>query len=259
MVWLIAAACWAVVSFAYPGLPALGAPTAQVGGQPAGQAAPAVPALAVTGRGEVSARPDRATIRLGTSAQRKQAAEAQAEVNRVMQEALKQIKGLGVAEENITTAGLSLYPVYSNQYPRPGQQEPEEPRVIGYRASNTIQVQLENLDMVGQVIDAGISAGANQLEGLTFELKNDTRLRLEALRIASREARAKAGAIAEAMEVRLDSVLEIVEGGVNVIPPPMPMMRGVAMAQAEAATPISPGRVDVEATVTIRYRIAPRQ
>lgn len=215
-----------------------------------------VPTLTVMGQAESSARPDEAVVRLGTVAQAEHASAAQEQVNEVMTRAIEAMRELGVREESITTVGLSLHPVYSQQPPRPMQDQPIEPRIIAYRASNTIQVRLSDLGKIGEVIDAGVSSGANNVEGITFGLKDDTAARNAALRDAAQQAKAKADAIADAMNLKIDGVLEISEGGVQVMPKYYEMARGaVAM---DAATPIQPGQVQVNATVTVTYRISPR-
>lgn len=212
------------------------------------------PTLTVTGRAEVSADPDLAVVRLGATAQAEQAAAAQRQVNEIVQRALAAIRQQGVGEKQVTTVGLSLSPVYSDPgLVQPGQGR-QEPRVVGYRASNVIRVELTDVNAVGPVIDAGVKAGANEIQGVSFELRDDRKPRAEALRRAAASARAKAEALAEAAGVRLDSVYEVVEGGANVIGPPVPHYRTMALA-AEVASPVEPGQVRVEAGVTIRYRI----
>lgn len=212
------------------------------------------PVLVVTGDGEVSARPDRAVVSLGVTAQAEQAQAAQEQVNATMQKILDAIHQQGVAREMIQTAGLSLHPVYSQPPydPRTGQQR-EEPRITGYRASNTVRVILDDLTKIGPVIDAGTTAGANQIQGVSFELKDDTQARSEALVQASERAREKATVLARAMGVSLDSIQEVAEGGVNVIPPQP--YAGVRMAAMEASTPVEPGQMRVHASVTLTYRI----
>ena len=210
------------------------------------------PTLTVTGHGEVSAPPGRATVRLGAVAQAQQAADAQSQVNQVMDRALERLKALNVPPEHITTVGLLLTPVYSGR--KPGMaEEPSEPRIVGYRANHTIKVEVDDPKKIGEVIDAGVAAGANQLEGISFELKDDTKQVEQALRMAAGEARAKAEAIADAMHIRIVSVEDVLEGGVNIVPPSVSLARTYA---AEAATPVQPGQVEVRASVTVRYRIA---
>ena len=109
---------------------------------------------------------------------------------------------------------------------------------------------VDDLTKVGDVIDEGVKAGANQVEELSFQLKDDTAARREALTGASKQARAKADAIAQAMGLRIDGVLEVGEGGVQVMRPRMDLARAGVAAMEAAGTPVQPGQVDVRATVT---------
>jgi uncharacterized protein YggE len=210
------------------------------------------PTIVVTGSGDVSAAPDRAAVNLGAVAEAKQAIEAQKQLNQIMQRVVKDIKALGIADEKIHTDRLSLYPVYSNPG-RKTDQEAEAPRIVGYRATNTVRVQVEDLDRVGSVIDAGITAGANQLANLSFELRDDGKYRQEALKLATQEARFKAAAIAAAMDLQLGEVVEIREEGARM---PYPTERKYA-APASAGTPIQPGQIEVSAGVSIRFKLNP--
>jgi len=213
-------------------------------------AGPGVPAIAVSGNAEVAAAPDRANLSLGAVVESKQAQDAQKQIAQIMQRVIKDIKAQGVPNEKIRTAGFSLNPVYSHPAPRAGQ-EPEAPRIIGYRAANTVRVQVDDLERVGGVIDAGIAAGANQLNGLTFDLRDDLKHREQALQLAVREARSKAEAIAAALNLQLGEVLEIREESG---PTAYPAERRLA-APSAAGTPIQPGQVQVSAGVQVRFRL----
>ena len=154
---------------------------------------------------------------------------------------------------------MNLWPIYAG--PRPGQprrQEGEdEQRLVGYRASNVLEIRVKDLSKIGPVIDAAIQAGANRLESVNFMLKDDLDARNTALESAAKKARSKAEALAEAMGVTIEGVEEIVEGGVRLYPPqPMGRMRGMAMAaEAMSDTPVQPGQVRVQASVTVTYRV----
>lgn len=219
---------------------------------PGGRPDERFPSITVLGQGEAEARPDRAVVRLGAVAQAAEAAAAQQQVNQTVRKAIDQIKALGIPAERIQTSGISLHPVYSQVQPRPGQEGAFEPKITGYQASNTVRVQVDDLSKIGGVIDAGVGAGANQVQGVSFELQDDTAQKRAALTVAARRARAKAEAIADAMNVRLGQVVEVLEGGGGPVYPMMDMGR-VAMS-AEGA-PVEPGQVRVEATLTVRYRI----
>ena len=210
------------------------------------------PTLSVVGNGKVAAKPDHATVRLGAQINRKTATEAQAAVNEIMNKALAEIKALGIPEKAIRTSSLNLYPIHDQQ--RPSRNSDDQPGIIGYSASNTVQVSLDNLDLIGKVIDAGMKTGVNRLEGVSFELRNDTEQRRSALVLAINEARAKASAMAPALEVTLGPISEVIEGGVS-IEPPRPFGAQRTFMAAEMATPVQPGEVQVEASVTLRYEI----
>ena len=213
-------------------------------------AGPAVPAIIVTGTAEVAAAPDRALVSLGAVVENKQAQEAQKQIAQIMQRVIKDIKAQGIPEEKVRTVGLSLNPVYSHPAPRAGQ-EPEAPRIVAYRAANTVRVQVDDLERVGGVIDAGIAAGANQLSSLAFDLRDDLKYRQQALQLAAQEARAKAEAIASSLSLQLGEVLEIREEGA---PAAYPVERRMA-APSAAGTPIQPGQVQVSAGVNLRLRL----
>lgn len=208
------------------------------------------PAVTVTGNADVAAAPDRARLSLGAVVETRQAADAQKQLSQTIQRVLGEIKALGVPEEKIRTTGLTLIPVYSQPKPRTDP-EPEAPRIVGYRATNSLTIQMDDLGRVGAVIDAGIAAGANQLSGLSFELKNDLPPRQQALRLAAQEARVKAETIAAALNLQLGEVLEVREDGAQTS---YPVERRFA-APASAGTPIQPGQVQVSAAVTIRFRL----
>jgi len=148
---------------------------------------------------------------------------------------------------------LVLSPVYAPRSP----DSRDAPRIVAYNATNTVSVRLENLSLVGPVIDAGLKAGANQLEGVQFGLRNDLPSRQQALKQAVDDARSKAMTMADALRVNLAEVLEASEGGVSIIADRVEPLTARTMAVA-AETPVSPGQIQVNATVTIRYRIAPK-
>lgn len=215
-----------------------------------------IPSLTVRGSAEVSVEPDHATVRLGVLSQKPAAAEAQREANQVAGHILENLRELGIEERQIQTSELQLSPVYANSNPRAAQ--PEEPKIVAYRASNVVSVRLEDLSRIGPAVDAGLAAGANRLEGVAFGLKNDLPARRDALRQAVEEARSKAQTMAEALGVRLGDVLSLDEGGVSIDVPRMALARGMAFSEAsDASTPVASGRITVSAQVTLRYRLAP--
>ncbi len=216
---------------------------------------PPVSEIVVTGTAQILAAPDEATVRLGVVRQSNVAQTAQDQANAVAQEILNAVGKTGVTSQQIQTSRLVLTPIYAPRIP----ESREPPRLVSYTAANTISIRVDNLAMVGTVIDAGLKAGANQLEGVQFGLRNDLTARQQALKQAVTEARSKAETMADALRVNLGAVIEATEGGVTVIPRPVETF---AMARATIAqtveTPVSVGELEVRASVTVRYRISPK-
>jgi uncharacterized protein YggE len=116
-----------------------------------------------------------------------------------------------------------------------------------------VLVRVDDLAKIGAVIDAGVDAGVNQMQGVSFSIKDDLPQRQDALKKAAVQARTKAQAIAEAMGVSLGGVMEVMEGDAG--GGPRPMMEMARMSDSGGA-PIQPGELQVEASLTVRFRIA---
>ena len=210
-----------------------------------------VPILTVSGWGQSHAAPDEATVRLGILAQAATAREAQDRVNRTAGAILEAIRKLGIPAERIQTSGLNLGPQYAQA------RAESAPKITGYQASSSVSVRIDDLAKVGPAIDAGLAAGANNLDGVEFGLRDDGAARAAALTDAVRSARGKAEALAAALRVRLVEIVEVAEGGAAIAQPQPFRGRAMAMSADTAATPVSPGQVGVDASVTVRWRIAP--
>jgi hypothetical protein len=212
-------------------------------------AEPPPPAVTVVGSGEVRAAPDSARITAGVVTESSSAAEAVRANSTAMQRVLAVLETQGIPEKSVQTQGFSVGPVYDEA--TVGRRAP---RVVGYRVSNQVAVQVEGVDKVGAVLDAVVTAGANELGGVEFSLAEPTPLLDEARRRAVADARRRAELYASAAGVRLGAVLRIDEAGGG--PQPVAFARGM-MAEMAAAPPVAPGELVLSAAVTISFAIAP--
>lgn len=217
---------------------------ALVSGVPAaGQGRAEGPQIVVTGRGEVTAAPDIATLRLGVESRAEMAAAALEAARDGMDAVLSALAGAGVAEADIRTTDLSLDPIFA-EASRPGA----EGEVTGYVATNLAHVRIRRIDRVGEFIDAAAAAGANSFRGLDFDLADPSMALDEARSGAVADAARRARVLAEAAGVSLGPIRSITEGGGPV--------RGAATALAREAG-IAPGELTLSAEVTIVYDISP--
>ncbi len=203
--------------------------------------------LNVGGQGQVSVSPDRATIRFGVAEVAQSAALAQQSVNRIMNGIMREMEQLGIEARQIQTQRVQLYPIQEM-----GERN-RKPRITGYRAANSVRVTLDNIDRVGDVLDAATKVGGNEIQGIDFSLRDDSDARAQALRLAVSEAQKKASVMARALRVQLLGVLEVTESGGRGLPV---QVRAARMQTAALESiPVAAGQITVTASVSIRYQI----
>src|SRR6201991_2468631 len=144
---------------------------------------PAAPRIiTMNGHGEARAVPDTAMLSAGVSAQAPTAAAALAANTARMQTVLAALKKQGVPDKDIQTSNFSISPQYANG-------NGEAPRITGYQANNQVEVRLDDVGKLGATLDALVTAGANQMNGVSFSIRNDTALLADARAAAVAEAR----------------------------------------------------------------------
>jgi uncharacterized protein YggE len=200
--------------------------------------------IQATGTAIVNVSPDQAQLTVtvsadGTTAQ--QAGQLDATQTAAVTQAIQQVLG---SAGNIQTVGYSVYPRYNNAINQASV-------IVGYTASNTIQVTMNDLTLVGRLIDTANGAGATNVGGLSFSLKDSDPTRLQALGQAAKQAQAHAGAIASGLGAKVGSVVSAQEQA-YVSPSPVYALSG---AGAATTTPVQTGTVSVTATVTITVQL----
>ncbi len=210
---------------------------------------PQLPTIFVTGRGEVQVAPDRARVQVGMETQAKTSAAAAQENNRKQAAILDAIRKLGIPAANIQTLDYSVQPIQ--------RYDDKLRRVVidGYQVSNIVQVETDKLELAGQIIDAGLTNGANRVAGLDFLVKDRAKAQDAALALAVAAARRQADVAAKAAG---GQVVELLELTINEFeqPQPMPRMAMAAMKveMADAPAPISAGTNTVAVSVGTRWR-----
>jgi hypothetical protein len=164
--------------------------------------------ITVFGNGKVSLVPNVAQVNLGAQASANTVNDAKAQVDRQMEAILSALEELGIADKDIQT---SSYNIYLDREPTPVVREGEVSDEGRYRVSNTLQVTIRDIDVVGQVLDAVVEAGANQVYGVQFTIEDDDEWQSKARAEAVANAKSKAAELAELSEVELGEVLTISE------------------------------------------------
>jgi uncharacterized protein YggE len=223
---------------------ALSAHAGPVAGAPATSPdAPAANTISVSASGKISQVPDIARVSLGVTVTKPTVKSARSAAAARMNDIIAAVKALGVAEADIQTTGLNLYPQYANG---------SSTKIVGYTIGNQVQITVRDLDKADDVFDTATAKGATEVNGISFDIADPAKALNDARVAAIAAAQTSAAAMASAAHVTLGAVVSITDTS-----PTSPIVYGRlgAFAAADAATPIQPGSQDVAATVTVVFSI----
>jgi uncharacterized protein len=199
------------------------------------------PVVVTTGTAVVRLAPDRAFLVLAAELRASSPADAQQKAAQAMTSVRQKLKAAGIADEAVRTLSYTLREEFDYANNRRTSR--------GYVASNMIEIRVDQVDRVGQVLDTAVQSGATTVSDIRFDLKDRDAAERQALRLAVVDARARAEAAAAGAARKLGAVLRIDEqGAVHPMPRPVAMM---ARAEAAPDTPITPGEIEVRASVTL--------
>lgn len=203
--------------------------------------------LDVSAQGEVHRAPDLVTIGAGVVTQASTAGAAMTENAKRMAGTIAALRKAGIAERDIQTSALSLAPQY-----RYGENQP--PVITGYQASNQVNVRFHDIARAGAVLDALVSAGANQIAGPSFEVEHPDAALDEARVQAVAKARARAELYAKAAGLSVKRILSISETGGG-YQPPRPMMAAMSVRKAAFDTQVAPGEQSLSVNVSVSFEL----
>lgn len=210
-------------------------------------APPARPQVVATGEGEVLVTPDRAYVDIAVETMAPTAVAAATENARLMAAVSEAIQRAGVPAAAMTGAG---YHVSANTVYEQGSA-----RQQGYRASNTLRIEMDRFDGLGAVVDAALAAGANRITDVRYTTRDPAAARQRAIAAAVERARADAEAMARAAGGGLGALLEL-----STVRSEIPgVFSGLAAARAVGGeTSITPRQLAIRAVVVARWAFEQR-
>lgn len=209
------------------------------------------PIISVSGEGIVEATPDRATISVGVVTQAKNPSEVQSLNAKAASSVINSIVALGIERKNISTGNYNFNPTYRHT-------DNGKTILEGYEASNSVTIIVDDLNLVGKVIDAALNHGANHVDSLNFGLRNKSAYQDEALKLAILDARHKAEVAASALG---KSIIGVRNVSINSSRVSAPQNYKMARAMTEDAavgyeTPIESGTLTCAASVHVEFEIS---
>lgn len=198
----------------------------------------------VTGEGKASVKPDSAKVRVGVQANGATAKEAQEEINEIINKVKEAIINLGIKKEDIKTENYNIYP---NQ----DYTEGNIGKIISYSANTNLLITVKDITKADSIVDGATAAGANQVGGVEFDVKDRTGAEGEARTKAVAEAKNKAEQAAKASGFSLGKIISYQEG----FGPGPIMLLEEKGGRGGGGSEIEPGTNEITVTVTLGYEI----
>lgn len=196
--------------------------------------------MTLTGKGYVTATPDLAVIRLGVETTGYNLTQIQSENAQISQRVIQ-----AVSQYEITDIKTVQYLIDKRYEYQDGNQIDK-----GYSVRHILEIKTGNIDEAGMIIDTAVNMGANIVESVSFELSDPDMYYQHALNLAVDQAMEKAQSISSNIHIRLNPIpIRIVEDSAA----PIPML---GFQRADTATPIIPGELRIEASVTADFAYA---
>lgn len=226
--------------------------------------------VSFSGEGKVLAKPDIGVIDVSIVTQAVTSKDAQDANSKKSQMVVDFLKKDGIAEKDIKTTSYNIYPQYV--YPRPvpylskslsgtSTNIPESlpsidsnPRISGYQVVESLEVKVRDLAKISQVLDGVVTAGANQVGQLTYQIDNPEKLKNEARAKAIADAKNKANTLESQIGIKLGKIINFSEG-FNGYPGPI-MYEAQTLTKGGGITPSVPsGENEITVNVTLTYQI----
>lgn len=206
--------------------------------------------IQVSGTGTIEADPDMATVTLGVNSSGKDLEAIRVENATAMKKVMDAIQKLGIKSSEMSTSNISVYPEYD--YSK------DSSKITGYNIQNTLSITVLDINNVAKVVNAGMQAGANSLQGVYYDLRNSDAFYDKALEKAVKQAQHKAEVLAKVSGKKLGAIIQINESDSNRNIYPISATTGI-MADAKLSgtsnigDTLQPGKIKIQAQITILF------
>ena len=131
---------------------------------------PSEQTISVTGSATASSTPDTLIVILGVESEAKTASESLSQNSNSLNYVISSLTNSGISKDNIQTSNFRIYPLYDSIKDSNGNYQQI---LIGYRVSNILSIQTDNIDSAGNIIDVAVSSGANRVDNVSFQLSDE--------------------------------------------------------------------------------------
>lgn len=213
--------------------------------------------VTVRGSGEVVTDPDMASFSATVEERGEEAEEVRQEVQSQVNDIIDAVVEAGVDEDDVTTRRFHVFEDRVEPDPEEREEGDElEPETV-FVGMHDIDIEVKDVDTVGEVVDVAIDAGASRVSRIRFDLTDEARedLRNDALEEAIDAATNEADFIAGEVDAEVAEVAHVDAAGTSVSRTYLEMEEVAMDDAADDGTTFQPDDVTVSANVEIVARI----
>ncbi len=215
--------------------------------------------ITVSGKGEVSAVSDIASLYINLNKDGKTAKEAQNLLNESITKTLTYLKEQKIEDKDIKSEYGGFNPKYSYEQPVCYSYScpTKDPKIIGYTATQSITVKIREVDTASEIRTGLAGIGVTDISGPTFLIDNEDSYKDEARAKAITDAKEKAKVLAKELGVRLGKISSFNEnnGGGNYPMYSAKVMMADSVASSAVAPTLPKGENKITSDVIITYEI----
>ena len=219
---------------------------------------PSEQTISVMGDATKNSTPDTLHIILGVESEAKTASESLSQNSQSLNNVIASLNSAGVTKDEIETSNFRIYPLYDSIK---DSSDNYKQILVGYHVSNILSIHTEKIDSAGEIIDVAVSSGANRVDGVSFQLSDESLQKISDSLIADaiNDASQKAENALSPLNYKIVGVKSIVinDHAVPYFETPMrASFDGFAESSMKSA-PIMSGDQEITTNVSVVFFIAP--
>jgi uncharacterized protein YggE len=211
--------------------------------------------VSVSGIATVKAMPDLVTVYFNAEGSGETSTEASEESSAIYNQLVENLKNAGFDDNDLVTENMNVYQDYD--WTDEGRKD------NGFKASHglSLEISIEEQDMINDAVDAGVSAGA-LISSINFELTQESQnmYKAEAMKLAAQDSKIKAESVAEGFDKKVGKLVNVQVDNFGYYPWNVYSARGLGVAEdadaaKEVASNINPGEKEISASVSAVYKL----
>lgn len=209
--------------------------------------------LRVQAEGRVEASPDQLRLRLGVITEAADAGQAVNENNQRMTTVMAMLDDLGLDRKDLATGQFQIQPQWS-QPPRPTPANWQR-EIVGYRVNNDLWIRTTRIDLAGKILGLAHMSGVNQVGNLQFTIADQDNYQQQAMTLATQKALRQAQVLAAAAGAELGNILSLTLDAPGGFSSDLSLMAEARLMTVPDTVPVTPGNIDIQATVTVIFEL----